>query len=53
VPIGGFYIFNAADFRYAKATLPDIPLFTMATYMDHLAEDVLPGLINKLAAEKA
>lgn len=27
-------------------------LFTMANFMDHLADDVLPGLINKLSAEK-
>jgi hypothetical protein len=27
-------------------------LFTMANFMDHLADDVLPGLINKLSSEK-
>jgi hypothetical protein len=27
-------------------------LFTMANFMDHLDDDVLPGLINGLSTEK-
>jgi hypothetical protein len=27
-------------------------LFTIANFMDHLADDVLPGLINGLSTEK-
>jgi hypothetical protein len=26
-------------------------VFTMVNFMDHLADDILPGLINKLSAE--
>jgi hypothetical protein len=29
------------------------PLFTMSNFMDHLAEDVLPGLINKLSTNQS
>jgi hypothetical protein len=42
---------------YPGVVVPGCPacrkrLFTMANFMDHLADDVLPGLISKLSSEK-